>query len=132
MLLFCSGALFAQALERIGGPYTVDSHGGTAPLRGKHNDAAATGKTDTALVPHTTNPSKIYFLNNTGVTGMGKCVRLDNGAITDSTYLTIADTRGARSDRQLDHRSVGEHLHVRRQLPGLSLGSARVHETRAT
>jgi hypothetical protein len=93
-LLFCSGALFAQALEPIGGPYTVDS--ATVVLLhfddNLHNDAAANGKTDTALVPHSTNLSKIYFIDNTGVPGLGKAVRIDNGAQTDTTYLTLADT----------------------------------------
>jgi hypothetical protein len=94
LLLLCSGITLGQALEPIGGPYTTDSatvvllhFDGTL-----HNDAAATGLTDTAAVAHSTNPAKIYFLDNTGVSGLGKCVRLDNGAITDSTYLTVADT----------------------------------------
>ncbi len=86
--------LHAQALEAIGGPYTADSN--TVLLLhfdgNMANAAAALGKTDTAAVRNTTSPSKIYFLNNTGVAGMGQCVRLDNGAITDSTYLTVADT----------------------------------------
>ena len=92
--MVCAVGLFAQGLETVGGPYTVDTNtvvllhfDGTMT-----NAAAAVGKTDTAAMRHTTTPSKIYFLNNTGVTGMGQCVRLDNGAITDSTYLTIADT----------------------------------------
>jgi len=94
LTMVCAVGLHAQALEPIGGPYTVDTN--TVVLlhfdSTMVNEAAAFGKTATQAVKHTTNPSKIYFINNTGVTGMGKCVRLDNGAITDSTYLTIADT----------------------------------------
>ncbi len=90
----CAVGAYGQALEPVGGPYTVDSN--TVVLLhfdGNMANAAATvGKTDTAAVRHTTVPSKIYFLNNTGVTGMGQCVRLDNSAQTDSTYLTVADT----------------------------------------
>jgi hypothetical protein len=40
---------------------------------------------------NTTNPAKVYFLNNTGVPALGQCVRLDNGASVDSTYLTVDD-----------------------------------------
>jgi len=94
LTVVCAVGLYAQALEPIGGPYTADTN--TVVLLhfdgNMANEAAAMGKTDTAAVRHTTNPSKIYFLNNTGVAGMGQCVRLDNGAITDSTYLTVADT----------------------------------------
>jgi hypothetical protein len=94
LTMVCAAGLHAQALETVGGPYTVDSN--TVVLLHFDstftNEAAAVGNTAPTAVKHTTNPSKIYFINNTGVSGMGKCVRLDNGAITDSTYLTIADT----------------------------------------
>jgi hypothetical protein len=94
LALACAAGLRAQGLETIGGPYTVDSN--TVVLlhfdSSMVNEAATVGKTAPEAVRHTTNPSKIYFINNTGVAGMGKCVRLDNGAITDSTYLTVADT----------------------------------------
>lgn len=93
LTMVCVVGVQAQ-LETVGGPYTPDTN--TVVLLhfdGNMANAAATlGKTDTAAKRHTTNPAKIYFLNNTGVAGMGQCVRLDNGAITDSTYLTIADT----------------------------------------
>ena len=92
-MVFAAG-LHAQALEPIGGPYTLDTN--TVVLlhfdSTMVNEAAAVGKTAPQAIRHTTNPSKIYFINNTGVPGMGKCVRLDNGASTDSTYLTIPDT----------------------------------------
>ncbi len=94
MTMVCAVGLFAQGLETVGGPYTVDSN--TVVLLhfdgSMTNAAAAIGKTDTVAVRNTTNPSKIYFLNNTAIPALGQCVRLDNGAITDSTYLTIADT----------------------------------------
>ncbi len=86
--------LRAQGLEPIGGPYTVDSN--TVVLLHFDstlvNAAATVGKTAAAAVSHTTNPAKIYYINNTGVTGMGKCIRLDNSASTDSTYLMVPDT----------------------------------------
>ena len=60
-------------LETVGGPYTVDTN--TVVLlhfdNAMTNAAAAVGKTDTAAVRHTTNPAKIYFLNNTGVPAWG-------------------------------------------------------------
>ena len=84
----------AQALEPIGGPYTLASN--TVVLlhfdSSMVNEAATVGKTAAQAIKHTTSPSKIYYINNTGVAGMGKCVRLDNGSINDSTYLTVADT----------------------------------------
>jgi hypothetical protein len=94
LAMVCTAGLHAQALEPVGGPYTVDSN--TVVLLHFDstftNEAAAVGKTATAAVKHTNTPSKIYFINNTDVTGMGKCVRIDNGALTDSSYLTLADT----------------------------------------
>ncbi len=94
LAMVCAAGLRAQGLEPIGGPYTVDTN--TVVLlhfdSTMVNEAAAVGKTAPQAIKHTTTPSKIYYINNTGVTGMGKCVRLDNGAITDSTYLTIPDT----------------------------------------
>ena len=94
LTMVCAVGLYGQGLETVGGPYTVDSN--TVVLLhfngNMANAAAAVGKTDTAAVRNTTNPSKIYFLNNTAIPALGQCVRLDNGAITDSTYLTIADT----------------------------------------
>jgi len=92
-VMLCVSPLFSQPLEPIGGPYTVDS----ATVVLLHfdgnliNSAAAVGKTANA-VGHTTNPAKLYFLPNTGVPGMGQCVRLDNSSINDSTYITIDDT----------------------------------------
>ncbi len=94
LAMVSAAGLHAQALEPIGGPYTVDTN--TVVLlhfdSTMVNEAAAVGKTAPQAIKHTTSPSKIYFINNTGVPGMGKCVRLDNGASTDSTYLTIPDT----------------------------------------
>ena len=82
LTVVCAVGLRAQGLETIGGPYTVDSN--TVVLLHFDstlvNAAATVGKTAAAAVPHTTNPAKIYYLNNTGVTGMGKCIRLDNSA----------------------------------------------------
>jgi len=94
LAMVCVGGLFAQGLEPVGGPYTPDSN--TVVLLhfdgNLRNAAADTGKTDTALVIHSSNPgTKVYFIANS-LAGMGQCVRLDNSAVTDSTYLTLADT----------------------------------------
>lgn len=90
-----SGSLvFSQTLEPIGGPYNPDS----ATVVLLHfdgdftNSAAAVGKTAPLAVPHSTNPAKIYFLPNSGVTGLGQCVRIDNSSINDSSYITMEDT----------------------------------------
>jgi hypothetical protein len=92
LLVWCGSVVFGQALEPIGGPYTVDNN--TVVLLhfdGTYtNAAAAVGLTDTIAVRHATNLSKISFM--TGTTGMGQCVRINNSAITDSAYLTIKDT----------------------------------------
>ena len=92
--MFCVNSLFSQVLEQIGGPYTPDS--ATVMLLhfdgGFTNSAAVVGKTATAAVPHSTDPAKIYFLPNSGVTGLGQCVRIDNSSINDSSYITMDDT----------------------------------------
>ncbi len=80
-------------LDPVGGPYTADAN--TVLLLhfdGDLTNAAAAGAgTPAAAVANTTNPAKVYFLNNTGVPALGQCVRLDNGASVDSTYLTVED-----------------------------------------
>ncbi len=88
------GNVWAQA-DTVGGPYTVDAN--TVVLfhfdGNLTNAAAAVGKTDTGAVPHTTIPNGISFVPNVGVSGgMGQCVRINNGAITDSSFLTLAET----------------------------------------
>ena len=92
-VLLCAGTATAQ-IDTVGGPYTVDTN--TVMLLhfdgNLNNAAAAVGKTATAAVPHTTIPNGITFVPNAGVTGLGQCVRINNGAITDSSFLTLADT----------------------------------------
>lgn len=94
LALFVVQNASAQQLEQIGGPYKADS----VTVLLLHfdgnftNDAAAVGKTAAAAVPHGTNPAKIFFLTNTGVSGMGQCVRIDNSSINDSSYITVDDT----------------------------------------
>ncbi len=94
LVIFCASGLLAQGIETIGGPYTADAY--TVLLLhfdGNYsNAAAALGKTAANAVPNTTNPAKIFFLQNTGVAGMGQCVRIDNSSISDSSYITVADT----------------------------------------
>ncbi len=91
--LLCAGAATAQ-IDSVGGPYTVDTN--TVMLLhfdgNLNNAAAAVGKTATAAVQHTTIANGITFVPNAGVTGLGQCVRINNGAITDSSFLTLADT----------------------------------------
>ena len=132
LAMVCAVGLHAQGLETVGGPYTVDTNTVSCCTSTAHmsNAAAAVGKTDTAASPAHHQSVEDLLPEQHRRSGMGKCVRLDNGAITDSTYLTVADTAALDLTGQLDHRSMGEHLHVRRQFPGLSLGSACVHETR--
>lgn len=92
--LLCAGSLSAQALEPIGGPYTVDA----ATVVLLHfdssfvNAAAATGQTAALAVPHATTPSKISFFPTSAYTELGKSLRIDNSANTDSAYVTLADT----------------------------------------
>jgi hypothetical protein len=92
LVVFGSGAALAQ-LDSIGGPYTPDAN--TVLLLhfdGDLTNAAAAGAgTPAAATPNTTNPAKIYFLPNTTLPFLGQCVRLDNGSINDSTYLTVDD-----------------------------------------
>lgn len=94
LLILMSGGLSAQALETIGGPYTVDSktilllHFDSSYV----NAAAATGLTAAAAIPHATTASKISWFATSATAGLKSCVRIDNSAITDSAYLTIADT----------------------------------------
>jgi hypothetical protein len=90
------GSLLAQALEPIGGPYTVDAN--TVVLLhfdGNLTNAAATqGNTAAAAIPHSTNiATKIsYLAQSAPLTTLGQCVRLDNSSINDSTFLTVEDT----------------------------------------
>lgn len=95
VLMWCvSGILSAQALEPIGGPYTADS--ATVVLLhfdGNYTNAAATlGQTATAAVPHATTPSKLSFFGTSAAAGLNQSLRIDNSAITDSAYVTVADT----------------------------------------
>jgi hypothetical protein len=94
LALFVVQGASAQALEQIGGPYKVDSV--TVVLLhfdgNLTNDAATVGKTAATAVKHTTNPAKIYFLNNSTLPSLGQCVRIDNGSINDSSYITLQDT----------------------------------------
>ncbi len=95
-LVLYGQVLFAQALEPVGGPYTADSK--TVLLLhfdGNYtNAAAALGKTAAAAIPHSTNlATKLSFLDQSGsLSGLGKCLRIDNSSINDSTYVTVADT----------------------------------------
>jgi len=90
----CGGNVAAQTLEPIGGPYTVDAN--TMLLlqfNGNYNNAAATvGRTATAAIPRATTPGKISFFPVSALPGLGQSVRIDNSAITDSAYITVADT----------------------------------------
>ncbi|HTY58739.1 MAG TPA: LamG-like jellyroll fold domain-containing protein [Bacteroidota bacterium] len=94
LALLSTGSVTAQTLDTLGGPYVVDTN--TVVLLhfdgNLTNSAAAVGKTATAATPHTTIGNGITFVNNLGVAGMGQCVRINNGAITDSSFLTIPDT----------------------------------------
>ena len=95
-LVLYEQALFAQALETIGGPYTADSN--TVLLLHFDDDytnaAATLGKTAPAAIPHSTNlATKLSFLSHSGpLAVLGKSLRIDNSSINDSTYLTVADT----------------------------------------
>src|SRR5512135_1931079 len=88
LCLFASGNAFSQA-ETIGGPYTVDTN--TVALfhfdGNTVNAAAAVGKTADSAEWHTKISNGISFIQNLGVSGMGQCVRINNGAITDSSFL---------------------------------------------
>lgn len=94
--MLCVGGLFAQTLEPIGGPYTVDTN--TVVLLhfdgNLTNTAATQGKTAAAAIPHSTNiATKIsYLAQSAPLTVLGQCVRLDNSSINDSTFLTVEDT----------------------------------------
>lgn len=94
LAVVCGGNVAAQTLEPIGGPYTVDTN--TVLLlqfNGNFiNAAAAVGKTATAAIPHATTPGKISFFPVSARPALGQCVRIDNSAITDSAYITVADT----------------------------------------
>jgi hypothetical protein len=92
LVLFGGGGALAQ-LDSVGGPYTPDAN--TVLLLhfdgNMQNAAASIAGTPDSATRNTTNPAKIYFLNNTGIPALGQCVRLDNGASVDSTYLTVDD-----------------------------------------
>ncbi len=94
-VLFCGQGVYAQALDSIGGPYTVDAN--TVLLlhfNGNLTNAAAANGTAAAAVPHSTNiGTKIsYLAQSAPLTALGQCIRIDNSSINDSTYLTVADT----------------------------------------
>src|SRR5512139_3037507 len=92
LAVFGGGGAYAQ-LEAVGGPYTPDAN--TVLLLHFDGDltnaASSIAGTPAAAVKNGTNPDKIYFLTNTGVPELGQCVRLDNGASVDSTFLTVED-----------------------------------------
>ena len=93
LVVLASGNAFSQA-ESVGGPYTVDTN--TVALfhfdGNTVNAAAAVGKTADSADWHTMISNGITFVPNAGVAGMGQCVRINNGAITDSSFLTLAET----------------------------------------
>lgn len=96
VVMFCLQGLSAQTFDPIGGPYTPDAN--TVVLLhfdGDLANAAATqGKTAAAAVAHSTNiATKISYPAQSGaLSGLGKCIRIDNSSINDSTYLTVDDT----------------------------------------
>ncbi len=72
------------AQEPIGGPYTVDQH--TRLLLHFDGNFKNESPMSADAEPH----GKYYFIPNTAL-GLGQCLRLDNGSITDSSYVTVAD-----------------------------------------
>ncbi len=96
LTVFATSSMYAQALEPIGGPYTEDAN--TVLLlhfNGNLTNAAATlGKTAAAAVARGTNVAgKISYIPQAGsLSTLGQAIRIDNSSISDSTYLTVADT----------------------------------------
>jgi hypothetical protein len=86
LLLLAQGSLNAQ--EAIGGPYTVDDN----TLLLLHFDGNYTNESDSSAdaVPHQNNTGKLTFAP--GVSGLGQCLYIDNGAKADSAYVTVPDT----------------------------------------
>ncbi|MDP2362388.1 MAG: LamG-like jellyroll fold domain-containing protein, partial [Ignavibacteria bacterium] len=93
-VLFCFiiflGAYSTNAQEPIGGPYTVDANTLVLLHFDDNFDNASTLAANG--VGHTNAGSGgLIFLNSPLGTGMGKCLRLKNDAISDSSYISVAD-----------------------------------------
>ncbi|MDO8550843.1 MAG: LamG-like jellyroll fold domain-containing protein [Ignavibacteria bacterium] len=80
--------LYAQ--EPIGGPYTADNN--TMLLL--HFDGNLNNESQFSAngVGHSNNPNGLTYLPSPLGAGMGQCLRLTNDAISDSSYVTVADT----------------------------------------
>ena len=81
---------FHFAQEPIGGPYTADNN--TMLLL--HFDSNLNNESQFSAdgVGHSNNPNGLTYLPSPLGAGMGQCLRLTNDAISDSSYVTVADT----------------------------------------
>jgi len=78
----------AQAQANVGGPYEPDEH--TVLLL--HFDGNLKNESQySADAEFHGDPSNFFFLPNP-IPNMGQCLRIDNDSITDSAYVTVADT----------------------------------------
>ncbi len=82
-LLGISNSSFAQ--EQIGGPYTPDSN--TVLLM--HFDGNL--QNESQFSADGVGYGKLTYLSNAAL-GLGQCLRINNDAISDSSYVSVADT----------------------------------------
>ena len=83
VMILSVGILYAQ--EEIGGPYTVDDNTMLLMHFEDNLDNVSTLSADGEA------QGNLTYGDNT-VTGLGKCLQIDNDAATDLSYVTIADT----------------------------------------
>ncbi|MCK4447563.1 MAG: hypothetical protein KAW56_10840, partial [Candidatus Marinimicrobia bacterium] len=83
VMILSVGILYAQ--EEIGGPYTVDDS--TMLLMHFEDNLANVSTLSADGEVH----GNLTYGDNT-VTGFGKCLQIDNDAVADLSYVTVADT----------------------------------------
>ncbi|OGU74230.1 MAG: hypothetical protein A2V93_08005 [Ignavibacteria bacterium RBG_16_34_14] len=81
---------FPYAQEPIGGPYTADN----STMLLLHFDSNLNNESQFSAdgVGHSNNPNGLTYLTSPLGAGMGQCLRLTNDALSDSSYVTVADT----------------------------------------
>jgi len=81
---------FLHAQDPIGGPYTADNN--TMLLLHFDNNLINESQFSADGIGHSNNPNGLTYLTSPLGAGMGQCLRLTNDAISDSSYVTVADT----------------------------------------
>src|SRR3972149_8871389 len=90
LLLVLLSVNFLYAQETLGGPYTADNN--TMLLMHFDDDLTNESQFSADGIGHSNNPNGLTYLPSPLGAGMGQCLRVTNDALSDSSYVTVADT----------------------------------------